>query len=152
MTTTKTTDTSNPVGDELGAFDLEAGASTGAPDRTSSSWISDVPVVRQQIRILTALHKPNGGLSAPAYAVYAVLLLSWCAVPTMWISFSVDGSAAVCGEGRIELDGTGARGPPPARWRLAVPRWQPLVLIRVEWNRPRIVRVLRGGGTALHVG
>jgi hypothetical protein len=69
-------ETSNPVGDELGAFDLEVGASTtaGAADAAdladrANTWVSDVPVVRQQIRFLAALHKPNGGLAAPAYVV-----------------------------------------------------------------------------------
>jgi hypothetical protein len=104
--TTTTAETSNPVGDELGVFDLETGAS-GALDRTSSFWISDVSVVRQQIRFLAALRKPNGGLAAPAYVVYALLLISWCVVPLLWVSFSADGSAAVCGEGRIELAGSG---------------------------------------------
>eukprot|EP01045_Picozoa_sp_COSAG04_P032167 COSAG04_NODE_6217_length_1382_cov_1.348402_1_plen_260_part_00 len=70
--------------------------------------LADVGAVQWQLRCLGKLHAAGGGPSALAYAGYAVLLFSWFVAPAWLSTFAADGNEAVCGEGRIELDGTGA--------------------------------------------
>eukprot|EP01045_Picozoa_sp_COSAG04_P016682 COSAG04_NODE_1415_length_6863_cov_9.475163_4_plen_506_part_00 len=99
--------TANPL---ASADDIEAGPK--AELRQSSGTIiplADVGLVQFQLRFLARLHKPDGSrLSALAYVGYALLLVSWYAAPKSWYVGAADGSSAVCAEGRIELDGTGA--------------------------------------------
>ena len=99
--------TSNPL---ASIDDLEAGPVEAEPQQEQGDQrIADVAVVQSQLRFLARLHKPDGsGVSVVAYVGYAVLLISWYVAPALWGMFSHDGSTAVCGEGRIELDGTGA--------------------------------------------
>ena len=100
--------TTNPLAE---VEDIEAGPAPEPEQDQSSSGqrLADVSVVQFQLRFLARLHKPDGsGLSALAYVVYALLLISWYIAPNFWFSTAPDGSPNVCGEGRIELDGTGA--------------------------------------------
>ena len=90
--------TANP----LASLDLEAGpAPEPQQEQSSGQRIADIAVVQSQLRFLARLHKPDGsGLSALAYVVYALLLISWYVAPRMWFEFAPDGSPNVCAEGR----------------------------------------------------
>eukprot|EP01045_Picozoa_sp_COSAG04_P025256 COSAG04_NODE_3281_length_2977_cov_1.344336_2_plen_483_part_00 len=99
------TATPNPL---AGVDDIEAGPEP-QQEQSSGQRLADIAVVQSQLRFLARLHKPDGsGLSALAYVGYALLLIGWYVSPNFWFAISPDGSPSVCGEGRIELDGTGA--------------------------------------------
>merc|ERR1711969_421405 len=100
--------TPNPLAE---VEDIEAGPAPEPQQEQGSGGqrLADIAVVQSQLRFLARLHKPDGsGLSALAYVGYALLLSGWYVSPAMMAIFGPDGSPNVCGEGRIELDGTEA--------------------------------------------